>query len=330
MTDFPRTLILITTYRCNMRCGYCPVEQSNEDMSMETALLALEHFFANADSPGRVRFFGGEPLLNFEIVRGATRAAENFCGELSMDLTTNGTLLDDETIRFFEAGAHFELIVSIDGQRETHCSERHGGGDGFSWVERLAKTLSHTKNVSVNKVISPANVLRLPHDFAYIRKLGFSRINLLPAYYNYWPPESLAALNERLDKLVHLIGMMEKDGFPVSIRNVEFSGELPLFNSGMVVDTDGKVYAANHIMYRELRGFRSEAVRTDVRAFNPEALAGGLERERELIAREVPREILNSTRAIDAALSRFVAAVAVRGRAGHSGPTGDSSSQPMS
>lgn len=330
MSNFPKTLILIITYRCNMRCVYCSVEQADKDMSVETALLALGHFLECSAPPRRVRFFGGEPLLNFGLVRKAALEAERAGAGLSMNLTTNGTLLDDETIGFFEERSDFDLIVSLDGPRETHCSERRGDGDIFGWTELYAKRLSLMKNVIVNKVVSPGNVSRLLDDFAFIRKLGFSRINVLPAYYVHWPREALIALNERLEKLARLIRMMERDGFPVSIRNLELSGELPLFNTGMVVDTDGGVYAANHIMYGELRRLREDALRTDVRAFNPESLAGAAHREMDFIARGVPRETLECAYALDAALSKFVNALDGFGPAGHSGGAGDSSPHPMS
>jgi sulfatase maturation enzyme AslB (radical SAM superfamily) len=307
MERFPNTLILISTYRCNLRCGYCPVDQADDDMGEETGLLAFRHFIDNAAPPLKVRFFGGEPLLNMGLVRAVLRASDSLgaaAGRISFDLSTNGTLLDDETTALFASRDDFEMIVSMDGEPETHCSERHG--DDFAWVKRLAAYIPRMRNISVNKVITPKNVGGLLGDFAFILKLGLTSINLLPAYYMPWPEGALSLLDAELGRVARLVRKLKRDGRNIRIKNIELRGNIPLFNSAMVVDTDGRIYSANHIMYRSLRNYRDEAVRTDVRSFRPETLLAGDERDAAFTREKVPREILEGTRAADAALTKFV------------------------
>ncbi len=122
-----RMLVLLPTDSCNLNCRYCfarPPDRGTS-MSREVARRALALFPPRRDI--NVSFFGGEPLLEFGIIREAVEEAESLAGTRNVrarfHVTTNGTLVTDEIARFL--GEHrFSAIVSLDGDRATHDPAR--------------------------------------------------------------------------------------------------------------------------------------------------------------------------------------------------------------
>ena len=145
-------LTLIITQRCNLRCVYCygqGGDKSDGDMPEETAFAAVDWLIkqSGAQSNLTVAFFGGEPLLNFPVMRRTVEYAKLRCAqagkEISFSLTTNATLLGDEESCWVarEIGS---VAVSCDGPRDIHDARRprQGGGGSFAAVsDGLTKLL---------------------------------------------------------------------------------------------------------------------------------------------------------------------------------------------
>lgn len=113
---------LILTHRCNLACHYCYAgEHHGARMSAEMADRGVDLLFTD-DSPSvQLSFFGGEPLIAFDLLQQAVyRAEERAAHEgrrLTLQCTTNGTLIDERVARFFRDHG-FNVTVSIDGTRE--------------------------------------------------------------------------------------------------------------------------------------------------------------------------------------------------------------------
>ncbi|MEW6446946.1 MAG: thioether cross-link-forming SCIFF peptide maturase [Bacillota bacterium] len=128
--DFsPKSLCLMVAQECNMRCAYCFAGEGNYGggglMSRETALKAVDYLLEASGSVRAVEidFFGGEPLLNFHVVKAVvaygTERARVTGKEISFTLTTNALLLDEEKTRFL-LEREINVVLSLDGREEVH------------------------------------------------------------------------------------------------------------------------------------------------------------------------------------------------------------------
>ena len=129
-------LFLIPTTECNLRCKYCFVEDKNRNftpmhMTKETARKSIEVFAKLSENATNisVTFYGGEPLLNADIVYSAMKyirtleAKGSFKKPVSILLFTNGLLVDDETIEVL-LEIKSNISISIDGPKRFHDASR--------------------------------------------------------------------------------------------------------------------------------------------------------------------------------------------------------------
>jgi len=190
-----KALCFHIAHDCNLRCEYCFAKDggyggNKELMSINTGKAAIDFLIANSGSRKNleVDFFGGEPLLNFNVVKeivgyGNEHAAQ--CGKaFRFTLTTNGILLDDEKTRYIneKLGA---VVLSIDGRKEIHDAMRknsRGVGTYDMLVpkfKRLVDERAH-KNYYVRGTYTRQN-LDFCEDVFHLHSLGFLNISLEPA-----------------------------------------------------------------------------------------------------------------------------------------------------
>ena len=146
-----KSICLHVAHDCNLRCGYCfagtgDFGQSRGLMNRETAFRAVD-FLIERSGPRRhceIDFFGGEPLLNIDVVRDTVnyvRQREKETGKVfKLTLTTNAVLLDDEAIDFLNKN-NISLVLSLDGRQEVHDRMRPntGGQGSYNGVLRNIK-----------------------------------------------------------------------------------------------------------------------------------------------------------------------------------------------
>lgn len=148
-------LILQVTQQCNLRCSYCTYSgkyvnrvHSNQTMEFETARRAID-FFMNRNllvEQPIVGFYGGEPLLQFELIKQIVKYVEDVYPDrkVSHNITVNGTLLNREAIAFF-AEHNFTPVISLDGPREVQDKNRcYTTGKGT--YEEVIKNLGYIKD----------------------------------------------------------------------------------------------------------------------------------------------------------------------------------------
>ena len=150
-------LILNVTENCNMRCEYCVYSgkykyertHSKKKMSFSTASRAIEFFFKHNANSERiaVTFYGGEPLLNFSLIRKCVELSKKLAfkqgkdSRLTFSITTNGTLLDKNKINFLIKN-NVGLLISLDGPKDIHDKYRkfiNGKGSYTLIIESLKR-----------------------------------------------------------------------------------------------------------------------------------------------------------------------------------------------
>jgi uncharacterized protein len=171
-------------------------------MSLATARQAVDFLFRQA-RPGSgidIAFFGGEPLLEFPLVRSITDLIENHPAydpkRVTLSLTTNGTIFSDDIAAFMNAHA-VRVCVSCDGPPEvqdllrlTPARESTSGV-----VERTLKAARQAlPDVLVNAVYQPQTFRRLPQTVDYLSGLGLRRIFINPDFSAAWTRVEAEAL----------------------------------------------------------------------------------------------------------------------------------------
>jgi len=192
-----KTLILHVTEACNLRCTYCyQAEASDREagrqqqaMSPEVAEQAVD-FLIEHSGPLEdlvIVFFGGEPLLNFELIRFvvnlATEKAKEAGKKVSFALTTNGTVLTDEIVGFLDE-KHIGVTVSMDGYQSVHDRYRRFPEGGPSYEIILAKVTAmlecpHSRPV-VARVTVAEQAGRVREILRHLIGLGFLEAGFAP------------------------------------------------------------------------------------------------------------------------------------------------------
>lgn len=136
--------IFVVTLRCEHTCRYCQVSRqaaakSEFDMTEDTARRALQLAFKSPSPHLKIEFQGGEPLLNFPLIRWITAEAKRMNVQYGKDLAfviaTNLALVDDEILEFCAAEDVY-ISTSLDGPRDLHNGNRRRPGQD-SWQQAV-------------------------------------------------------------------------------------------------------------------------------------------------------------------------------------------------
>ena len=144
----PSLAVAKLTEKCNLNCSYCYIEagcQKKGMMDEKTAIRIVDEFIEmHKDDrlPLNYSFHGGEPLLNFEIMKKVTEYAKPYRDRLTLSIQTNGTLITDEIAEFLKENK-IEVGISIDGPQFIQDASRYylGGKGSFEHVMRGIKIL---------------------------------------------------------------------------------------------------------------------------------------------------------------------------------------------
>lgn len=140
---YPKTMMLLVSEYCNMRCLYCYGSYGSKVkpklMNEKTLKLAID--FAVRIGIRKVGLFGGEPLLNFDLIKKAVEYGKG--KDMEFGITTNGTIVTDEIADFCKEH-NIKVSVSIDGPKEVHdlCRVYPDGRGTYDDVIRGIKKLS--------------------------------------------------------------------------------------------------------------------------------------------------------------------------------------------
>jgi len=240
-----KALCFHIAHDCNLRCEYCFAKDGGyggdkEFMSLDVGKAAIDFLITNSGARRNleVDFFGGEPLMNFDVVKeiveyGNERAAQRE-KEFRFTLTTNGVLLDDEKTRYINEKMS-NVVLSIDGRKEVNDKMRKNAGGGGTYdtlvpkFKRLAEGRGQA-NYYVRGTFTREN-LDFCEDIFHLHGLGFEKISIEPAA--NLDSEELAIREEDLERiyteyerLALRILEYRKEGKPIEFfhYNIDLSG----------------------------------------------------------------------------------------------------------
>lgn len=196
---------------CNLQCRYCYEGnwKKNRMMDKGTVEHALEYMAKNALDSEKVHLIllGGEPLLNkpafFHVIDTIRNQYGNIREKFSIEMTTNGTLLDEDVIKAVK-DEKIDLSVSIDGKKETHDINRGSidGKDEFSVImKNVHKILEMKVPFNIRMTVSNNNVMKLYENVIFFFKMGIQSIYISYDYYADWTENELLILDRQMQKL---------------------------------------------------------------------------------------------------------------------------------
>lgn len=189
-----KALCLHVAHTCNFSCEYCFASQGKYHgdralMSFETGKRAIDFLVENSGTHRNleVDFFGGEPLMNFEVVKEITAYARSIEKEKGKNfrftLTTNGMNIDDEVIDFANREC-YNVVLSLDGRKEVHDRFRKTvGGQGTYDIivpkfQRLVEQRGD-KEYYLRGTFTHANP-DFMNDIRHMLDLGFTKLSMEP------------------------------------------------------------------------------------------------------------------------------------------------------
>ena len=216
MKDRPvvvKALCLHIAHDCNLACQYCFAEEGEYHgrralMSFEVGKKALDFLIANSGMRTNleVDFFGGEPLMNFQVVKDlvaygrSQEAAHN--KKFRFTLTTNGVLLNDDIMEFANKEMS-NVVLSIDGRKEVNDQMRpfrNGTGSYDLIVPKFLKMAeSRNQNNYYARGTFTRNNLDFSKDVLHLADLGFEQISVEPVVAE--PKDSYALQEEDLQTI---------------------------------------------------------------------------------------------------------------------------------
>jgi len=192
-----KALCLNVAHHCNLACRYCfaaAPETTARMMPAATARRAVDYLLAASGARRHVEidFFGGEPLLNFPVIRDtvayARRRGETAGKEVGFTVTTNGMLLTPDITRFLLEN-RVNVVLSLDGRPEVHDRLRRtagGHGSHAAVLARIRRFVSEWKRWEgprgyyyLRGTFTRHN-LDFAEDFRYLACQGFANISLEP------------------------------------------------------------------------------------------------------------------------------------------------------
>ncbi len=207
-----KALCLHVAHTCNLNCSYCFASQGKYQgeraiMSYEVGKRALDFLIENSGTRHNleVDFFGGEPLMNFDVVKKLVEYARSVEKEKGKNfrftLTTNGVLIDDDVIDFANREMS-NVVLSLDGRKEIHDRFRVDYAGKGSWekiVPKFQKLVKarEGKNYYMRGTFTHANPDFL-EDIKKMLELGFTELSMEPVVCAKGDPSELTEEDRKI------------------------------------------------------------------------------------------------------------------------------------
>lgn len=244
-TGVIKALCLHVAHTCNLNCSYCFASQGKYNgersvMDFETGKRALDFLIENSGTRRNleVDFFGGEPLMNWDVVKQlvayAREIEKKHNKNFRFTLTTNGVLVDDEVIDFANREMS-NVVLSLDGRKEVHDRFRVDYAGNGSWEKIVPKFQKFVeargnKDYYMRGTFTHNNPDFLK-DIEQMLDLGFTELSMEPVVCAAGDPseltlEDMPIVLDQYEKLAQLMLKRRKEGKPFTFYHymIDLSG----------------------------------------------------------------------------------------------------------
>lgn len=234
-----KDLVLLVAQSCNLNCRYCYASDINKVkklMNIDTAERALQVVLNMSNSClSSIKFLGGEPLLNFKVVKYVVERTLELCEERNLVvprfvIVTNGTILNHEHIKFFKKH-NFYVLVSMEGMKDIHNFLRpyHSGKGSHRRTEESVQSLVASGiDVAIESVYTKAHIeagISPLMMISYFELLGVRQF-VIPPVIGEWHDLGITnhikqVITDFREAVTYCLNSFQSDK-PVLLRGVQF------------------------------------------------------------------------------------------------------------
>ena len=231
--DVVKALCLHVAHTCNLNCSYCFASQGKYHgdralMSFEVGKRALDYLIEHSGTRRNleVDFFGGEPLMNWDVVKQLVEYARSIEKEKGKNfrftLTTNGVLIDEDVIEFSNREMS-NVVLSLDGRKEIHDRLRvdYAGNGSYDRIVPKFKQFVDArgnKNYYMRGTFTHANP-DFTKDVFHMADMGFTELSMEPVVCAEddpaaLTPEDIEVVKKEYETLAFEMMKRKKEGRP--------------------------------------------------------------------------------------------------------------------
>ncbi|MBA9083933.1 uncharacterized protein FHR92_000387 [Fontibacillus solani] len=268
-----RMISLLLVQGCNLRCTYCYGEDGQYGgsgiMNLQTAKRSVDLMMQETQADeATVCFFGGEPLLNFKLIKEVVdycRVVEKQTNKIiRFTMTTNGTLISPE-IENFIINNRLSVQLSVDGDKETQNANRFFSNrrGTYDVIMKRTEKLREKGLLSVRATVTPFN-FDLISIFNHLDSLNFRQIILSPAFNMLTPEDYVRLADAYIAFFLYLEKKLKEGNYRQVLKNKLFKQELAKINNSTMrtkacgvarnlaaIDIHGSLYPCQRFVSRK-------------------------------------------------------------------------------
>jgi uncharacterized protein len=236
------------TGQCNLRCSYCFQRHSASRLNASILERTIDFFYPHFNTRTcRFGFFGGEPLLAFDLIEAGVAQIEALRKRtpkrVTYNMTTNAMLLTSAIETFLER-YNFHVMVSYDGLAHDINRGQASGGEVAKAIKRLQQSKAIT--LAINSVFTPATVHLLAESVEQMISDGVAEIGLSLDCLQPWHKPALSELNRQYARLNRFLNQRDS-GKPRPLQQLVVSDSQALFccsagKNRMAIDPAGMLW----------------------------------------------------------------------------------------
>lgn len=239
-------LTFILTDDCNYHCKYCYKLKSNNFLDSSTAIAALNFFSPFLNDDAFIVFYGGEPLLSFDLIKKIVYMVENkkteFNKGINFSISTNGSLINDDVMSFF-SDHKFKVGLSFDGIAQD--KQRKKGS--FRQLIPIIRKLINRPGIEllINCVFTPRTVKYFSRSIEFLLNLGVPSIRYSLSFLRPWDEKSILKYKNELIKTREIILPFYRKTGAMPILNFSQKPKIAFCPAGsdrITISTNGEVW----------------------------------------------------------------------------------------